>query len=66
MFRMMLILLPIVATSLMGMAVIAVLSMDMNAEWQPIAIAAAAGLIVSFPISWFVGRRIVAVTGWGS
>ncbi len=66
MFRMMLIMLPIVATSLMGMAVIAVLSMDMNAGWQPIAIAAAAGLTVSFPISWFVGRRIVAVTGWGS
>ena len=35
MFRITLILLPIVATTLMGMAVIAVLSMDMQAGWQP-------------------------------
>jgi len=41
MFRITLILLPIVATTLMGMAVIAVLSMDMQAGWQPIAIASA-------------------------
>tara|TARA_R100000049_G_scaffold5302_1_gene15183 strand:+ start:6552 stop:6752 length:201 start_codon:yes stop_codon:yes gene_type:complete len=66
MFRITLILLPIVATSLMGMAVIAVLSLDMQAGWQPIALASAAGFIVAIPVSWFIGRKIVAKTGLGS
>ena len=65
MFRITLILLPIVATTLMGMAVIAVLSMDMQAGWQPIAIASAAGLALAIPISWFIARKIVAKTGRG-
>ncbi|MCB2085153.1 MAG: hypothetical protein H6920_01325 [Sphingomonadaceae bacterium] len=65
MFRMMLVLLPVVATTLMGIAVIAVLSMDMNATWKPIALAAAGGFVVSVPFSWFVGKKIVAATGWG-
>ena len=64
MFRLMLVLLPIVATSLMGMAVIAVLALDMRAGWQPIALASAAGLVLSIPIAWFIGRKIVAKTGW--
>lgn len=64
MYRMMMILLPIVATTLMGMAVIAVLSMDMQAGWQEILVAAAVGLVVSVPISWFVGKQVVAKTGW--
>tara|TARA_R100001129_G_scaffold70737_1_gene48164 strand:+ start:687 stop:887 length:201 start_codon:yes stop_codon:yes gene_type:complete len=66
MLRITLILLPIVATTLMGMAVIAVLSMDMRAGWQPIAIASAAGFVLAVPISWFIGRKIVAKTGAGS
>ena len=66
MFRITLILLPIVATSLMGMAVIAVLSLDMQAGWQPIVLASAAGFIVAIPVSWFIGRKIVAKTGLGS
>ena len=65
MFRITLILLPIVATTVMGMAVIAVLSMDMQAGWQPIAIASAAGLVLAIPISWLVARQIVAKTGVG-
>jgi hypothetical protein len=65
MFRITLILLPIVATTLMGIAVIAVLSMDMQAAWQPIAVASAAGFVLAVPISWFVGRKIVAKTGLG-
>tara|TARA_B100000678_G_C17738068_1_gene313513 strand:- start:152 stop:352 length:201 start_codon:yes stop_codon:yes gene_type:complete len=66
MLRITLILLPIVATTLMGMAVIAVLSMDMRAGWQPIAIASAVGFALAIPISWFIGRKIVAKTGAGS
>ena len=65
MVRITLILLPIVATTLMGIAVIAVLSMDMQAGWQPIAVASAAGFVLAVPISWFVGRKIVAKTGLG-
>tara|TARA_B100000678_G_scaffold115783_1_gene97031 strand:+ start:531 stop:731 length:201 start_codon:yes stop_codon:yes gene_type:complete len=65
MLRITLILLPIVATSLMGMAVIAVLSMDMRAGWQPIALAAAAGFVVAIPVSWLIGRKIVARTAPG-
>ena len=65
MFRITLILLPIVATTLMGMAVIAVLSMDMRVGWQPIAIASAAGFVLAIPIAWLIGRKIVAKTGRG-
>ncbi len=66
MFRMMMVLLPVIATTLMGIAVVAVLTMDMQAGWQEIAIAAVAGLVVSGPISWFVGKAVVAKTGWGA
>lgn len=65
MLRITLILLPIVATSLMGMAVIAVLSMDMRAGWHPIALAAAAGFVVAIPVSWLIGRKIVTRTAPG-
>jgi len=64
MFRIMLILFPVIATTLMGIAVIAVLSMNMWSNWQPIVIAAAIGLLMSVPISWFVGKQVVAKTGW--
>ncbi|MEL1252062.1 hypothetical protein [Aurantiacibacter gilvus] len=66
MFRMMMILLPIIATTLMGMAIIAVLTMDMQAGWKEILLAAVAGLVVSLPISWVVGKAVVAKTGWDS
>ncbi len=66
MFKMMLVLFPVIATSLMGIAVIAVLGMDMWAGWQEIALAAAGGFIVSIPISWWVGKQVIAKTGWDS
>lgn len=66
MFRMMMMLFPVIGTSLMGAAVIAVLSMDMTAAGKPIALAALAGLVVAVPVSWFVARKVVARTGWGS
>lgn len=64
MFRMMMVLLPVIATTLMGIAVVAVLTMDMQAGWKEIVLAAVAGLAVSVPISWFVGKQVVAKTGW--
>ncbi len=64
MWKMMLVLFPVVATTLMGSAVIAVVSMDMQAGWQPIAWAALAGFVVSIPVAWLVGKRVVSLTGW--
>lgn len=64
MFRMLLVLLPIIATSLMGIAVIAVVSVDMQAGWQPIALAALGGFVAAIPISWLVGKKVVEKTGW--
>lgn len=66
MFRMMLVLLPVIGTTLMGIGVIAVLGMDMNATWKPITLAALAGFAISIPISWVIGKKVVAATGWGS
>lgn len=66
MFKMMLVLFPVIATSLMGIAVIAVLGIDMWAGWKEIALAAAGGFVVSIPISWWVGKQVIAKTGWDS
>lgn len=54
---------PMVATTLMGIGVVAVLTMDIWATGQPILWAAAAGFILSIPVSWWIGRQITAVTG---
>lgn len=64
MFRIMLIMFPVVATTLMGIAIIAVLSADLQAGSQPIGLAALAGFVLSIPVSWFVGKQIVAKTSW--
>ena len=61
--RLALMLFPMVATTLMGIAVVAVLTMDIWATGQPILWAAVAGFVVSIPISWLIGRQITAVTG---
>ena len=66
MFRMMMMLFPVIGTSLMGMAVIAVLTMDMGAAGKPIGLAALAGLLAALPVSWLVARQILTRTGWGS
>jgi hypothetical protein len=61
--RLALALFPMVATTLMGIAVVAVLTMDIWATGQPILWAALAGFVVSIPVSWWIGRQITAVTG---
>ncbi|KPQ22006.1 MAG: hypothetical protein HLUCCX21_06525 [Porphyrobacter sp. HL-46] len=61
--RLALALFPMVATTLMGIAVVAVLTMDIWATGKPIMWAAAAGFVVSIPVSWWIGRQITAVTG---
>lgn len=65
MFRMMMVLLPIIGTTLMGIAVVGVLATNMAATWQPITLAAAAGLVASIPICWLVARQILAQTKSG-
>jgi hypothetical protein len=52
---------PVIATTLMGIAVIAVLTMDMQSGSQPILWAAIGAFVASIPISWFVARQIPGV-----
>ena len=47
----------VVATVLMGIGVTAVLAMALPG-WKPIALAAAVGFFVAFPVSWAIGRQI--------
>ncbi|PKP66614.1 MAG: hypothetical protein CVT85_01495 [Alphaproteobacteria bacterium HGW-Alphaproteobacteria-7] len=61
--RLALVLFPMVATTLMGIAIIAVLTMDIWATGQPILWAATAGFALSIPVSWWIGRQITALTG---
>jgi len=55
------ILFPMVATVLMGVAVIAVLAADMQSTWQPILWGALGALVVSFPVTWLIARQIPGV-----
>lgn len=55
------ILFPVIATTLMGIAVIAVLTMDMQSTSGPILIAAIGALALSVPISWFVAKQVPGV-----
>jgi predicted PurR-regulated permease PerM len=57
MFRLMMILHAVVATTLMGIGVTAVLAAGMDGM-QPIVIAAAAGFVLGFPVSWLIARKI--------
>lgn len=50
-----------IATTLMGIAVIGVLTIDMQAGVQPILWAALAAFVVSVPISWLIARQIPGV-----
>jgi hypothetical protein len=61
MLKIALVLFPMIATTLMGIAVIAVLTMDIQAGMQPIALAALAAFAVSVPASWFIARQIPGV-----
>lgn len=60
--RLALALFPMVATTLMGIAVIAVLTIDIWATGEPILWAAIGGFAVSLPVSWWIGRQITALT----
>jgi len=57
MFRMMMILHSVIATTLMGMAITAVLAAGMVGT-RPIVMAAALGFALSIPASWLVARQI--------
>ena len=61
MLKIALVLFPVIATTLMGIAVIAVLTMDIQADMQPIALAALAAFALSAPASWFIARQIPGV-----
>jgi hypothetical protein len=52
---------PMVATTLMGIAVVAVLTMDIWATGKPILWAAIGGFALSIPVSWWIGRQITAL-----
>ncbi|MFN3468245.1 MAG: hypothetical protein ACK4UL_02095 [Novosphingobium meiothermophilum] len=57
MFRLMMILHTVIATTLMGAGITAVLAAGLDGM-QPIALAAAAGFLLAFPVSWLVARQI--------
>lgn len=57
MSRLMGILHAVVATVLMGVAVTAVLVLGLPG-WKPIALAAAIGFALAFPLSWWAARKI--------
>ncbi|MDP3908297.1 hypothetical protein [Novosphingobium sp.] len=59
--RLMWVLHAMVATTLMGAGVTAVLAANLPG-WQPIAIAAAIGFVAALPVSWLIARRIEALT----
>lgn len=58
MFRLMMVFHSVIATTLMGAGVTAVLTAGAQG-WQPIAIAAAGGFALSIPASWLVARQIM-------
>jgi hypothetical protein len=61
MIRLASILYPIVATTLSGIGVIAVLSVGL-ATVQPIIVSALIGAVVALPISYLVARKIMQLT----
>lgn len=65
MTRLMMMLFSFISTTLMGSAVVVVLAMGMDTV-RPIALAALAGFVISFPVSWFVARQILSLKGGSS
>lgn len=61
MFRLTMVLMAVIGTTLMGIGVTAVLAMGLPG-WKPLALAALAGAVVSFPASWLVAKQILAKT----
>ncbi|WP_461306502.1 CTP synthetase [Albidovulum sp.] len=62
MIRLAFLLYALIATTMMGVLVIAVLTMGHAALW-PIVGAAAAGAVLAVPVSWLVAKAIVDRTG---
>lgn len=62
MLRLSLALFFVIGTTLMGIGVITVLTMDLQAGWKPIAIAAGIGFVAAIPVSMWVARKIVGIT----
>ena len=60
--RLALMIFPMVSTTLMGIAVVAVLTVDIWATGAPILWAAVGGMALSVPVSWWVGRQMTKVT----
>ena len=50
----------IVSTTLMGTAMVAVLTMQQFSGWQPLVGAAAAGLLASLPVTWILAKKLSA------
>ena len=63
MLKIALILHTVIASSLMGIGVIAVLATDMHAGWRGIALAALTGFVLAIPASWLVARQIRKLQG---
>ena len=61
MLRLGLMLFAIIGTTLMGMGVVAVLTLRMDSTAMPIIIAAAVGFLLAIPASWLVAQQILAV-----
>lgn len=57
MTRLMLTLFSMIATTLMGVFIVAALTLG-HVATQPILIAAAAGFVLAIPVSWLVARQI--------
>lgn len=58
MVRLMMILFAVIATTLMGIGVVIVLSMEMGTG-KPIIAAAAIGFLLAIPVSWLTAKQIV-------
>lgn len=58
MARLMMILFGMIATVLMGIGVIIVLTIEKD-TWQMIALAAAVGFVLAIPVSWFTARLMI-------
>ena len=60
MLRLALMLFAVIATTLMGTGVVAVLTMQFNSGPMPLVAAAAAGFVLAIPISWLVAKQLMA------
>ncbi len=61
MLRLTLMLFAIIGTTLMGIGVVAVLTMRMDSTAIPIVAAAAAGFVLAIPLSWYVAKQLTVV-----